>query len=126
MNTVSWSITDIFEYVIKYHNNTFTYSISSLTSSLQFVPPVVRTGLETQWVSPQERSRGLSTINSTMFAIANSSEKSLRDFVDLSSINQLELTKSIIERLRSGVETLKPSGESTQKIDGVACNNATT
>ena len=48
MNTVSWSITDIFEYVIKYHNNMFTYSISSLTSSLQFVPPVGRTGLETQ------------------------------------------------------------------------------
>ena len=39
-----------------------------LTSSLQFVPPVGRTGLETQWVSPQERS-----------------EKSLRDFERLRS-----------------------------------------
>ena len=37
-----------------------------------------------------------------MVAFANSSEKSFRDFVDLSKINQLELTKSIIERLRSG------------------------
>ena len=39
-----------------------------LTSSLQFVPPVGRTGLETQWVSPQERSA-----------------KSLRDFERLRS-----------------------------------------
>ena len=25
-NTVSWCVTDIFEYVIKYHNNTISYS----------------------------------------------------------------------------------------------------
>ena len=33
-NTVSWCITDIFEYVIKYHNdyNTITYSKDSVLS----------------------------------------------------------------------------------------------
>ena len=70
---------------------------------------LLRTGLETQWVSPQERSPVLSGIKPTVSANADSSEKSLRDFVDLSSINQLELTKSIIERLRSGVETQRIS-----------------
>ena len=78
-----------------------------LTSSLPFVPPVGRTGLETQWVSPQERSPVLSGIKPTVSGNADSSEKSRSDFVDLSKINQLELTKSIIEYLRSGVETLR-------------------
>ena len=53
----------------------------------------------------QERSPVLSGIKPTVSANADSSEKSLRDFVDLSKINQLELAKPNIERLRSGVET---------------------
>jgi hypothetical protein len=47
-NTVSWCITDIFEYVIKYHNSTTTYSkvydvrkklsLASRTSTLSLKP----------------------------------------------------------------------------------------
>lgn len=62
-NIVSWCVTDIFEYVIKYNNNKFTYT---------------KVG------------------------------------------NQLSLMS------QTSVSSLKTSGESTQEIDGVARNNATT